>query len=70
MSFKTVFKDFAERFTNDMAIDLGTSSTLIYVKGKGILLNEPSVLAIDKKNGTMTVGTEAKRMMGRTPKEI
>jgi rod shape-determining protein MreB len=70
MSVRTFLKDFAERFTNDMAIDLGTSSTLIYVKGKGILLNEPSVLAIDRKNGTVTVGGEAKKMMGRTPKEI
>ncbi len=70
MGFKNFVKDFAERFTNDMAIDLGTSSTLIYVKGRGILLREPSVLAIDKKEKTMIVGTEAKRMMGRTPKEI
>lgn len=70
MSLKTILKGFAERFTNDMAIDLGTSSTLIYIKGQGILLKEPSVLAIDRKNGTTTVGSEAKRMMGRTPRDI
>lgn len=52
-------------------MDLGTSTTLIYVKGKGIVLYEPSVVAIDKNNGgVVTVGKEAKKMLGRTPEGI
>ncbi len=54
-----------------MAIDLGTASTLVYVQGKGIVLNEPSVVAIEKKTNTiLAVGSEAKRMVGRTPGNI
>lgn len=54
-----------------MAIDLGTSSTLVYVLGKGIVLNEPSVVAIEKNSNTiLAVGGEAKRMVGRTPGNI
>lgn len=65
------FRNFAERFTNDIAIDLGTSSTLIYVKGKGIQLREPSIVAIDESTQqVVAVGTEAKRMLGRTPAGI
>ncbi|MFO7637781.1 MAG: rod shape-determining protein [bacterium] len=65
------FHNFAERFTNDIAIDLGTSSTLIYVKGKGIQLREPSIVAIDEATQhVVAVGTEAKRMLGRTPAGI
>ncbi|MFO7676676.1 MAG: rod shape-determining protein [bacterium] len=61
----------AERFTNDIAIDLGTSSTLIYVKSKGIQLREPSIVAIDEtSHEVVAVGTEAKRMLGRTPAGI
>ncbi len=61
-------------FSNDLAIDLGTANTLVYVKGKGIVLNEPSVVAV-KKDGRdnkkiITVGKEAKRMLGRTPGNI
>ena len=53
---------------NDIAVDLGTANTLVYVKGEGIVLNEPSVVAIDKSNGrALGVGLEAKRMLGRTP---
>lgn len=56
---------------NDVAIDLGTASTLVYVKGRGIVLNEPSVVAIDKDSGkTIAAGHEAKRMLGRTPGQI
>ena len=54
----------------DMAIDLGTANTVVYVKGRGIVLNEPSVVAIvsDKgKRQVLTVGEEAKLMVGRTP---
>jgi rod shape-determining protein MreB len=54
----------------DMAIDLGTANTLVYVRGQGIVLNEPSVVAISMVNGrrqVLAVGDEAKRMLGRTP---
>lgn len=55
----------------DMAIDLGTANTVVYVRGRGIVLNEPSVVAINSKTGAiLAVGTEAKRMMGRTPSHI
>jgi len=55
----------------DIGIDLGTASVLVYVKGKGIVLNEPSVVAIDKNNGkVIAVGEEARRMLGRTPGNI
>ena len=60
-------------FSADMAIDLGTANTLIYVKGRGIVLNEPSVVAISHKNGrkqVLAVGDEAKQMVGRTPGNI
>jgi len=58
-------------FSTDLAIDLGTASTLVYVKGKGIVCNEPSVVAIDKKSGkVLAVGAEAKKMLGRTPGNI
>ncbi len=57
--------------SNDIAIDLGTATTLIYMKDIGIVLNEPSVVAIDLKKGTpIAVGQEAKEMLGRTPQEI
>ena len=55
----------------DMAVDLGTANTLVYVRGRGIVLNEPSVVAIDVKDGKpLAVGAEAKRMVGRTPNNI
>ncbi|HLB95060.1 MAG TPA: rod shape-determining protein [Nitrospiria bacterium] len=58
-------------FSNDLAIDLGTANTLVYLKGKGIVINEPSVVAIEKKsNKVLAVGAEAKRMLGRTPGNI
>lgn len=58
-------------FSNDMAIDLGTAHTLVYVQEKGIVLNEPSVVAIEKDtNRVLAVGSEAKRMVGRTPGNI
>ena len=56
---------------NDIAVDLGTANTLLYVKGEGIVLNEPSVVAIEKGTGRiMAIGLEAKRMLGRTPEAI
>jgi rod shape-determining protein MreB and related proteins len=55
----------------DMAVDLGTANTLVYVRGRGIVLNEPSVVAVNTKNGSiLAVGSEAKRMIGRTPSHI
>ena len=58
-------------FSNDMGIDLGTANTLVYVKGRGIVLHEPSVVAINTDTGkVMAVGTEAKKMLGRTPSNI
>ncbi|MDP4980211.1 MAG: rod shape-determining protein [Desulfobacterales bacterium] len=61
-------------FSNDLAIDLGTANTLVYVKGKGIVLDEPSVVAVSmdgrSKNRVLAVGGEAKHMLGRTPGSI
>ena len=55
----------------DMAVDLGTANTLVYVRGRGVVLNEPSVVAINTKTGAIVaVGVEAKRMIGRTPAGI
>ena len=58
-------------FSTDLAMDLGTANTLVYVPGRGIVLNEPSVVAVDKATGRVqAVGSEAKLMLGRTPDEI
>ena len=58
-------------FSNDMGIDLGTATTLVYVKGEGVVLCEPSVVAIEKEsNRVVAVGDEAKKMLGRTPGNI
>src|SRR4051794_24463874 len=55
----------------DMAVDLGTANTLVYVRGKGVLVDEPSVVAVNEKTGELlAVGHEAKRMVGRTPEGI
>src|SRR6201999_1477703 len=55
-------------FSSDLAIDLGTANTLVYAKGRGIVVNEPSIVAINRTNGEgEAVGTEAKEMLGRTP---
>jgi rod shape-determining protein MreB len=64
-----------EYFSNDIAIDLGTANTLVYAKGRGIILNEPSVVAVQKnyrgmQNRVLAVGAEAKEMLGRTPGSI
>ena len=64
---------FAGLFSSDMAIDLGTANTLVYVKGKGVILNEPSVVAYHVKDGVkkvLAVGEDAKLMLGRTPGSI
>lgn len=58
-------------FSNDIGIDLGTANTLVYVKGRGIVINEPSIVAINNKTGqVVAVGQEAKNMLGRTPPHI
>ena len=60
-------------FSKDMAIDLGTANTLVYVKGEGVVLNEPSVVAVIEDGGkksVLAVGDEAKTMLGRTPGNI
>lgn len=58
-------------FSNDIGIDLGTANTLVYVKGRGIVINEPSIVAVNQKTGqVVAVGQEAKNMLGRTPPHI
>src|SRR6185436_13981982 len=60
-----------DKFSKDIGIDLGTANTLVYVKGKGIIINEPSVVAINQKTKQiLAIGDEAKRMVGRTPAHI
>jgi rod shape-determining protein MreB len=67
MNVRSVFS----LFSSDLAIDLGTANTLVYAKGKGIVVNEPSIVAINKTNGEVeAVGREAKEMLGRTPGNI
>src|SRR3989339_946087 len=62
---------FLNIFSKDMGIDLGTANTLVYVRGKGIVINEPSVVAINKKTGQiLAIGSEAKKMVGKTPSHI
>jgi rod shape-determining protein MreB len=69
-----LFDSFLGIFSTDLAIDLGTANTLVYVKGSGIVLNEPSVVAVHTdnrlKNRILAVGSEAKNMLGRTPGNI
>lgn len=60
-----------KRFSNDIGIDLGTANTLVYVKGKGIVINEPSIVALNTKtNRIVAVGNEAREMLGRNPAHI
>jgi len=66
-----MFKKLSRYFSEDIAIDLGTANSLVYVKNKGIVINEPSVVAINSKTGQiLAVGNEAKKMVGRTPSHI
>jgi len=68
-----IFKKLGQFWSTDMAIDLGTANTLVFVKGEGIVLNEPSVVAIIEEKGrksVLAVGDEAKTMLGRTPGNI
>ena len=66
-----LFSNFLSLLSSDMAIDLGTASTLVYMKKKGIVLNEPSVVTVETStNRILAVGEEAKKMIGRTPGNI
>ena len=66
-----VFNIIGGMFSNDLAVDLGTANTLVYVKGKGIVLREPSVVAVHAGSGqVLAVGADAKQMLGRTPGNI
>lgn len=67
MNFRSVFS----LFSSDLAIDLGTANTLVFAKGKGVVVNEPSIVAINKNTGDIeAVGKDAKEMVGRTPGNI
>jgi rod shape-determining protein MreB and related proteins len=67
----TLFKRLAAKFSDDLAIDLGTANTLVFVRGEGIVINEPSVVAIHEADQSIVaVGREAKAMVGRTPGNI
>ena len=69
--FSSFYKKFTSKFSNDIGIDLGTANTLVYLRGRGIVINEPSVVALNvKTNRVIAVGMEAKNMMGRTPHHI
>jgi rod shape-determining protein MreB len=71
MRFKAKKEQLLGRFSNDIGIDLGTANTLVYVRGKGIVVNEPSVVAVNQKTGqVVAVGQVAKDMLGRTPAHI
>ena len=65
-----MWKKFSDLFSNDIGIDLGTANTLVFVKGRGIVLREPSVVAKNRGSGKVIVGEEAKRMIGRTPEDM
>jgi rod shape-determining protein MreB len=66
-----MFNKLFGKFSKDVGIDLGTANTLVYVKGRGIVINEPSVVAVNQKTGQiLAIGNEAKRMVGRTPGHI
>ena len=65
------FEQIKRYLSNDIGIDLGTANTLVYLSGKGIVLNEPSVVAVNQKTGrVVAVGADAKEMLGRTPGHI
>lgn len=64
-------KKFRRAFSHDIGIDLGTANTIVYLSGQGIIINEPSVVAINQKTGqVVAIGTEARAMLGRTPEHI
>ena len=66
-----MFKKLYSRFSNDIGIDLGTANTLVYLKGHGTVINEPSIVALNQKTGQIVaIGSEAKKMWGKTPAHI
>jgi len=70
-----MFKKFSLKLnsllSNDIGIDLGTANTLVYLRGRGIVINEPSVVAVNQKTGrVVAVGKQAKEMLGRTPGHV
>ncbi len=66
-----MFEKFYQLFSNDIGIDLGTANTLVYLRDHGIVINEPSVVAVNQKTGTVVaIGTQAKQMIGRTPGHV
>ncbi len=68
---KNQIQKFYKIFSNDIGIDLGTANTLVYVRGRGIVINEPSVVAVNQKTGqVVAIGKQAKQMLGRTPAHI
>ncbi len=65
------FKNLLQKFSTDIAIDLGTANSLVYVRGRGIIISEPSVVAVNQKTGqVLAIGEEAKNMVGKTPAYI
>ena len=69
--WQKIFGNFFGNYSRDIGIDLGTANTLVYVKGKGIVINEPSVVAINKRTvQVLAIGRDAKRMVGKTPGHI
>src|SRR5579884_2453018 len=67
MTYRSLFR----MFSSDLAIDLGTANTLVYIAGKGIVVNEPSIVAVNRTSGEIIgCGTEAKEMLGRTPSSV
>ena len=71
MAIKRLFNSLFSTFSTDIGIDLGTASTLVYAKGKGVIINEPTIVAINKKTGQLVaIGESAKAMQGRTPTHI
>ena len=68
---KNYLEKFYRLFSNDIGIDLGTSNTLVYLRGRGVVINEPSVVAVNQKTGqVVAIGHQAKEMLGRTPQHI
>jgi rod shape-determining protein MreB len=68
---KKKFEKFFRLFSNEIGIDLGTANTLVYLRGRGIVINEPSIVAVNQKTGqVVAIGTQAKEMLGRTPGHI
>jgi len=66
-----MWPSFFSRFSNDLGIDLGTANTLVYAKGRGVIIQEPSVVAVNTRNGqVLAVGNEARAMIGKTPPHI